>query len=165
MRETIQELCVLSVFCGAALRLAPEGAVRRVTSVLCTAVLLLCVLGGIRALDFDSYALEQGILREQEQRFRIAAEESRQRLDRLVIEQELQTYIQNKAEQRGLRILELETGLTWRTEGLWIPHALSVSYAGPHEQAERLAEELEAELGVPRERQRWSEYGADQEQP
>lgn len=165
MREAIRELCVLSVFCGASLRLAPEGPVRRVLSVLCTAVLLLCVLGGVMALDFDSYALEQGALREQEQRFRLSAEENRQRLDRLVIEQELNSYIQNKAEQRGLRVPQLETELIWRTEGLWVPHALSASYVGSAEQAERLAEELEAELGVPRERQRWSEYGADQEQP
>ena len=165
MRETIRELCILSIFCGAALRLAPEGPVRRVTAVLCTAVLLLCVLGGVKALDLDSYALTQNTLREQEQRFLSRAEDSRQRLDRLVIEQELQTYIQSKAEQSGLRILQLETELTWRTEGLWVPYALSLRYSGPSQQAERLAEELEAELGIPRERQRWSEDGADQKQP
>ena len=54
MNQALRELCLMAVFCGAALRLAPEGAVRRVMNVLVTAVLLICLLGIFDGFDADT---------------------------------------------------------------------------------------------------------------
>ena len=102
MMQPLNGFCVLAVFCGAALRLAPEGTVRRVMSVLVSAILLLQLFAGIGLEDLESIPADLGRIREAEQRFRQESGELRERLDRLVIEEEIRTYIQNKAEQKLL---------------------------------------------------------------
>ena len=57
MHGVIREVCALSVFCGLAMSIMPEGSVKRVAGVLCTAALLITVLTPLRDFDMDSYAL------------------------------------------------------------------------------------------------------------
>ena len=157
MKEAIRSFCILAVFCGAALQLTPEGSVRRILQVLVTAILLIQLLSGIRSLDRDLLGREIGRLRENEQRFRLEAQDVRERMDRLVIEEELRTYIQNKAGQKGLTLTDIQMELHWETEGCWIPTGLTLRGSGNGDAVSELIAELEAELGVPRERQRWIE--------
>ena len=155
MSEWVRSFCVLAAFCGAALRLAPEGGVRRILSVLISAVLLTHAFQA--TLPADTQALEQGIglLREREQRLLSESSDYVRRLDRLVIEEELRSYIQNKAGQKGLHVREIALELRWQTEGFWLPVALTLYGSGEREAAAELRRELEAELGIPGERQRW----------
>ena len=155
MMQPLNGFCVLAVFCGAALRLAPEGTVRRVMSVLVSAILLLQLFTGIGLEDLESIPADLGRIREAEQRFRQESGELRERLDRLVIEEELRTYIQNKAEQHGVQISEVELELRWQTEGYWLPWSLKVVAGGTERDFAPLLRELSAELGLPEERLRW----------
>lgn len=155
MREALHGFCVLAVFCGAALRLTPEGSVKRVMSVLVSAVLLLQIFSGLGLRDAAKIAEEIGRFREAEQRYQLDSEQVRQRLDRLVIEEELKTYIQNKAGQRGLTITDVEPELHWQTDGYWLPRALTIRGSGSETAASVLLRELGAELGIEQERLRW----------
>ena len=62
MYEGIRELCAVSLLCGAALSILPEGGVKRVAEILCTASLILTVISPIRELDLDVLALENARL-------------------------------------------------------------------------------------------------------
>ena len=81
------------------------------------------------------------------------------RIFRLVIEEEIRTYIRDKAEASGLEIVSAEPSLRWSTEGLWIPDSVSILFAGTDSAKTALAKRLEAELGIPLERQQWNENG------
>ncbi len=155
MIETVHRFCVLAVFCGTALRLAPEGTVRRLLSVLVTAVLLHSVFHCFGFSRDD--ILIKGIagLREYEKRFSEKETDVRDRMDRMVIEQELCTYILNKAAQEKLGLRSVSVELRWQTDGYWLPWSLRMSGVGGGTLRAAFQRELEAELGVPLERQQW----------
>ena len=54
----IRQLCALSILCGAALSITPEGAVKRVMSVVCSVVLITAVAQNITRFDFADYSLQ-----------------------------------------------------------------------------------------------------------
>ena len=66
IQESIRQLCAVSIFCGAAINITPEGGVRRIMQLLCTAALTIAILSPIKEIDFDIYALETARLREAE---------------------------------------------------------------------------------------------------
>lgn len=154
MREALRTLCVLAVFCGAALRLAPEGGAKRVLQVLVSALLLSELLSGVLALPADfapdlarAQELERGLLQ--------SAGETKERMNRLVIEEELRSYIQNKAAGLGVSLSAIELSLRWETEGLWLPEAVTLSGRGEEAAVSRLLGELGAELGISRDNLEW----------
>ncbi len=154
MRDALRTLCVLAVFCGAALRLAPEGGVKRVMQVLISALLLGELLSGLLSLPTD-LALDTARLRENENRLLQTAADSRERMNRLVIEEELRTYIQNKAAGLGVSLTAVELSLRWETDGLWLPDSITLRGTGDESAVSRLLGELGAELGIERGKLKW----------
>ena len=157
MTASIRDFCILAIFCGAALRLAPEGSIKRIMSVLVTAALLLQLFASLGLRDLDALADDLGRMRESEQRFSQETDALRQRLDRLVIEDELRTYILNKATQQGIDISEIELELHWQTEGYWLPRAVTLHGPVSEREAAALTCMLCAELGIKAENVRWIE--------
>lgn len=155
MSRTLREFCVLAVFCGAALRLAPEGGVRRVMKVLVTAVLLISLLGSVKGLDGAALLRETARVHESELRLRQRADDARRRLDRLVIEEELTEYILNKAGEKGVRILDTKLSLRWDSSGFWLPESAEIRGSGPTDAILGLLGELRAELGLQEDRLNW----------
>lgn len=154
MREALRTLCVLAVFCGAALRLTPEGGVKRVMQVLVSALLLGELLSGLLSLPSD-LALDTARIREEENRLLLSSADARERMNRLVIEEELRTYIQNKAAGLGVSLSAAELTLRFETEGLWLPEAVTLRGTGEDTAIARLLGELGAELGVERDKLQW----------
>lgn len=157
METFIRQLCALSIFCGAALSLAPEGGARRAMSFVCSVVLLSFVLGGVDRLDWDAYALETTLLRERERSFLEAFDEARDELDRRVIEGECRDYVMEQARLLGLPLTDCAVTLEWSMEGVWLPHAVKLRGPGDTPEAYRLSRILETELGIPESRQEWIE--------
>ena len=52
--QSIRQLCALSLLCGAALSILPEGGVKRVAEVVCTASLIVALVNPLKALDMES---------------------------------------------------------------------------------------------------------------
>ena len=157
MTEALHRFCVSAVFCGAALRIAPEGTVRRILSVLVSAVLLGSIFSFFGGMQTGGVLDRFAGIQEYERRFSQNAEDQKQRMDRIVIEQELRTYILNKAEQRGITIRSMSIEMRWQTEGYWLPSSLRMTGSGDTRERAAFQRELEAELGIPEERQQWVE--------
>lgn len=160
MEKSIRVLCVLSVFCALVLDLSPEGKEKRVMRFACSIVLLAAVLRCFQAPDWEFYTLEAAQLREREQRFLQNAGEMEQQLRRSVIEEAYGTYIRNKAEQMKIDLADAAVTAQWSMEGLWVPHSAVLRGGASEQERNRLSALLEAELGIPRERQRWISDGA-----
>lgn len=155
MHGVIREVCALSVFCGLAMSIMPEGSVKRVAGVLCTAALLITVLTPLRDFDMDSYALLLAKYKEEETALTARGEEINERLNRLVIEQEYEAYIMDKAAEKNVAVKEAEVEAQWSTEGLWVPYTAEISSDAPPSQRAMLTEAIKTDLGIPEERITW----------
>jgi len=155
MYPGIRQLCALSLICGAAMSMTPEGGVKRVAELVCMASLVLAVLSPVRELDFETYAMETARLHEMEAALTQEAHQAEQRLNRLVIEQEYETYILDKAEELGIENVQAEIQVQWSLEGFWTPYAVIFKSSCTQEEKERLSRSIEQSLGIPYERQQW----------
>ncbi len=156
MYQGIRELCAVSLLCGAALSILPEGGVKRVAEILCTASLILAVISPLKELDMDSYALESARLHELESALAQQGQEAGDRLNRLVIEQEYKAYILDKAKELDIDLSSAEVEVQWSMEGFWMPWGAELSSGCSEEDRQRLSRLLESDLGIPYERQRWN---------
>lgn len=153
----IRQLCAMSLLCGAALTLTPQGGAKRVTEILCTAVLVLTVLSPLKELDIDAYALSNAKYRETEAELFRKGEDAGERLNRLVIEREYESYIMDKGKNLGLTITKVKIQAEWSLDGLWIPYGAEVYVQGNSTAKDELGRILREDLGIPFERQQWYE--------
>ena len=159
MQEGVRQLCALSVLCGVALYLAPEGAVKRISSIGCTVILLLSLVNAVSELSLIDYAVELAKYRELSEELSQQADNIQDRLNRTVIEQECGTYILDKAAELGIEDLQVTVTARWDMEGVWVPYKASLRSDCGAEERNRLSERIQAELGIAKEDQEWSGYG------
>lgn len=128
---------------------------RRVTK-LAGGVALTCLLfSPLVTFEYDAYA---AALRDYHVSVSTdgAVSDSSERLQRTVIESEMRTYILDKAVQCGAALDDAQVTLQWSTDGYWYPQSVRLVTTGPAAENSRLAQIIEADLGIPRARQEWS---------
>ncbi len=118
MREGLRQLCVLAICSGVLLSLTPEGGAKRVLQVLVSAALLVTVFRTLGCLDNTALAPELARYRELERSLSARGSEARDKLNRLVIEQEYREYIESRAAARGSDRAEGRSEVRGRAEGL-----------------------------------------------
>ena len=154
--SAIRQLCLLSVLCGVAMSLAPEGSVKRILSIACSVVLISAVVQPLAGLDLSTYALELAKNSERKAAFLENSADINDRLNRLVIQQECQTYILDKAGEMGLSLSRVTVLAQWNSAGLWVPYSAELTGTENEAEQRRLGAVIEAELGIPEERQQWN---------
>lgn len=162
MPELLKKMIALSVMTGALMHVCPEGGVKRVASVLCTAVLSLAVLSHLGGMDRELYTLENAKLGTSESRIEQNGAAAGQELNRRYLQEEYTDYIVQQAGILGISELSADVQMQRSLDGLWLPYAAELS--GPLEpwQREALEKVLDENLGIPPERQVWNEYGAEE---
>lgn len=156
MYGVLREICALSILCGVAVSITPEGGAKRVIGILSSAILIIAIITPLKDFDFENYALELARYREQEAELTAKGEEINERLNRLVIEKECQAYIMDKAIEIGFEVKEAKVTLQWSTEGVWVPYSAEISGEATPEERLRLGESIKAGLGIPPERVVWA---------
>ena len=156
MMNGIRQICFLSVLCGVSMTVIPEGQVKRITSLACACVLILAALNMVRGMDYELYAHELSQQRENTEKFLNDTENLKDRLNRLVIEEECETYILDKAGQMGIRLASAAVRARWSMDGFWVPWELTLEGTVQPNERNALAEVIQAELGIPEARQYWS---------
>lgn len=159
MSGLIKQLCVLGIFFGAALSLAPEGGSKRIMELTCTAALVLTLALPLKSIDFDTYSLELAKYRDMEAQLAQNGGEASDRLNRLVIENEYETYILDKAKELGATALAVDVAVRWSLDGLWVPDSVTLDGICTTAQRQRLADIIETELGIPADSQEWGSDG------
>ena len=144
-------------FAGAILLAAlPKGTPRRVAAMLCGLLMLLLALTPLAELDYDSLAEAISRLELEKEEARTGIEIQNQELVASIISGRVQTYILDKAAQCGAALDDAQVTLQWSTDGYWYPQSVRLVTSGPAAENSRLAQIIEADLGVPRTRQEWS---------
>lgn len=155
MSGAIREICALSILCGAAMSIMPEGGVKRVTGILTAAVLLTAILAPLKSMDLESYALIAAHYREREAELTAQGEEINERLNRAVIERECETYIMDKANELDIDIREADVEVQWSMDGVWLPYSACITGQSAPAQETALEDAVTAGLGIPGERVTW----------
>ena len=151
----VRQLCLLSVFCGAAMSLCPKGSIKQVLAIGCAAVLTLSLMNAWRESDLSAYTLELARYAERKEEFLTDSKERTERLNRLVIEEQYGAYIMAKAREYGLEIQSVQVQVQWSMEGFWMPWSVRVSCTGDELSRQKLRDSLVTDLGIPVERQAW----------
>ena len=156
MTEALRQLCGLSLFCGIALGLMPEGGVKKAASIACTVVLVMTVLLPLGTLDVSQYSLELAKYREMGEHLEERGDAVRDSMRRTVIEQECEAYIMDKAEAMGITVDTVKVRAFWNSEGVWVPESAEIRSACTERERKRLSDVICADLGIPAEKQEWS---------
>ena len=149
----IRALVGAAVFCALATALCPEGRPKRVLRAACGVVMAAALLSPVAALDTEALPKAMARYSEAARRQAESAAESADRLNRTIIESECEAYILDKAAQLGLDGLWAEVTARWSDEGFWYPWEARLGR--PESGRAELERLIEAELGIPAERQSW----------
>lgn len=154
MKEWLQAIVAASVISSAALILTPPGRVRWVTRMACGILCSLAVISPVLQLDMEALSVNIASYEKEAQSVTENAREEAKILERTYIEQECAAYILSKAEENGVPLGPVEVSARWDDgEGVWYPWSAELE----GEYSPRLSVLLEATLGIPSERQIWSD--------
>jgi len=156
IRTWILGLTGAAVITGLALSLTPKSRVRSVMRLVCGAVMIIALIKPVLEFDFETYSVGLAQYRADMDRITAAARETSDRLQRTIIEEECSAYILDKARILGLDCTVAAVTVKWGDEGYWYPYEAHLQIKGPDQQKNNLAGLIEAELGIPRGRQYWS---------
>ncbi|MEE0062850.1 MAG: hypothetical protein UET87_05865, partial [Oscillospiraceae bacterium] len=106
-------------------------------------------------LDYDALSEAISRLELEKEEARTGIEIRNQELVARIISGRVQAYILDKAAQCGVSLADAQVTLHWSTDGYWYPYAVRLVTSGAAENS-RLAQTIEADLGIPRARQEWS---------
>ena len=138
------------------LALIPKGTSKKAAAVLCGLVMLLLALTPLAQLDYDALSEAISRLELEKEEARTGIEIRNQELVARIISGRVQAYILDKAAQCGAVLDDAQVTLQWSTDGYWYPQSVRLVTSGPAAENSRLAQIIEADLGVPRTRQEWS---------
>lgn len=136
---------------------ASGGSMKHVLKLISGVAMAAALLSPLLKFDFCAYAASLQLYSDSVAWDSSAVEESENRLNRTIIESECSAYILDKAAQLGVPLTDAHITVQWSTDGVWYPYAVTLTHPGDAEQRAVLAGIIEADLGIPSERQEWRE--------
>lgn len=154
LHDWICSLTAASAAAAAARLLCPEGGVKKVTEVLCGVMLAAVLASPLLRADIPTLALSMAEYRRTAAELTEGAEAAEKQLLREHIEDQCAAYILREAHTLGAEELRVTVRTKWRDEN-WVPYEARVEGVLSAEVKNALGAYMEAELGIPRERQSW----------
>ena len=152
MRQWIIGIAAASLLSSIALTLTPAGRVRQVTKFACGLMCALALAAPVVRLDMDALAAGLAAYEQQARQTTEQSEEETRMLNRTYIEEQYAAYILGKAAEADISVDGVTVSARWdENDLLWYPWQATVEA----EYSEKLSGLMEAELGIPRERQNW----------
>ena len=154
--EWVRAIAGAALICAAATALTPKGKVKNVLKLICGIVLITAMINPVIKQDFPSMSMDISKYRKDADEIIGSAEEKQNNLSRTIIENELEAYILDKAQSLNVELASVEVSAKWGDEGCWYPYEVNITANIPQMEQNLLSNSIEAELGVPKERQYWS---------
>ena len=165
MRESLENwvraLAAAGLFTGAVLTLAPGGRLGKTLRLICALLLTAVLLSPLGRLDYTAYAQELSRQRLQGADLSGRGESEALRLLGSIIQERTEAYILDKAAELKVPAVMARVTLV-PGEEVPYPWSAELWVEGSSQGDPALAEVLEGELGIPRERQVWHAYSRDE---
>lgn len=155
LKDWMFSLAGAAIVCSMASALAPEGRWRKITSLVCGMVMIIALISPVKSFSISTYGAELSKYRDAAGKAAEKSEEIGSRLNRTYIEDECEAYILDKAKSLGAHLTAQVTA-RWDTGGFWYPYEAKLVSDCSAEDRSRISGIMEAELGIPAERQYWS---------
>ena len=154
--DWICSLTAASAVAAIAKQLTPDGSVKKVTEVLCGVMLAAVLAYPLAWADLTVLAESLAEYRRTAAELTLDASAAEKQLLREYIEEQCAAYILREAHNLGLEELRVTVRTKWRDEN-WVPYEARVEGTLSAVNRSVLSAYMEAELGIPRERQSWFE--------
>ena len=154
MKQWLLGIVYAAVISSAALTVVPTGRVKNVTRLCCGLLCALAMVGPVLELDMEKLSVSIAAYEQAAQSVVENAQEEAKTMERTYIEEKCAAYILGKATEAGAAVSGAAVTARWDAEaGVWYPWAVSVEGA----YSASLAKAMEADLGIPAQRQTWEE--------
>lgn len=154
LREWITSVVMVTLLLSVTQTLLPEGGVRKLASFTGGLILLVALTRPLLGTELERLELDLEPYRQAVQERQTELRESGEKELSELIARETAAYIWDKAEELGLRVA---VRVTVEPDENGVPVPAAVEVTGPP--SEELADYLERELGISRERQDWKDEG------
>lgn len=153
----ICQLTGAALISAAAISITPEGAVKRVVKLICGFVSVMVLLSIGTELDIDRYVRSVEEYRADADELASEAYSEAENMKRAIIEERSAAYILDKAEKTGVIGASVTVEARQGEDGCWYPWSAEIYAAASDRQRRGIVRYAEEELGIPEERQKWSE--------
>jgi stage III sporulation protein AF len=145
---------ITSITCAAMLAAVlqaflPQNGVGRVGRLAGGLVLLIATVQPLVSLDYDSLVRDWADISQTEVADTASLEQTNQEALKIIIEQQTEAYILDKAEDLGITC-QVDVSYDWADDGTVFLSEVHVVSEASQEELEQLASLIETELGVPR---------------
>ena len=154
--QWIMGLAASALITGLALGVTPRGTVRNILKLVCGAVMIIALVAPALRFDLTLFSVNAERFREELRSVQDNVSETGERLTRNIIEKECAAYILDKAQGLGLRVESVSVTAKWGDEEVFYPYEARIEARLDDEQKGALSRAIEAELGIPPERQYWN---------
>lgn len=154
LREWITSVVMVTLLLSVTQTLLPEGGVRKLASFTGGLILLVALTRPLLGTELERLELDLESYRQAVQERQTELRESGEKELSELIAQRTAAYIWDKAEELGLQVA---VRVTVEPDENGVPVPAAVEVTGPP--SEELADYLERELGISRERQDWKDEG------
>ena len=148
--------------CGAALlgaladAVVPKSSVKNVVSFVCSIVMIFAVVSPIVKIDFSAYSGYIVAQKKSAGEYSKKIEETNARLTKAIIEEDAAAYILDKAHELGIDNAEFKINARLDEESQWYLYSAEITGEIESDKENELGSLIEANLGIPKERQAWS---------
>jgi len=160
MTELVQNwvmgICGVSLITGIVMSATPAGRVKRVLCLVCGMAMIVTLISPVIAFDYDSFSQflvdgNYGI-----DSYGIILDEENERLTRVIIQEDVSAYILDKARFMGIDELSVTINTELTEDGNWYPYEAWIEGGCTDSEMSELSDYIEADFGIPPERQYWS---------
>lgn len=156
MSECIREMCFLAILFGVILDITPEGNVKKVSGIVCSAALIMTLFSAVKSIELPEYGFDSAYYRQLGDSLAAHAENSSEQLGGLVIQNKCEEYIMDKAAHLGIAEIIVEVAVYPNDNDEWLPERVTLAALCSDDAREQLSNIIEAELGITKGNQIWS---------
>jgi hypothetical protein len=131
-----------------AIKLSPDGPVRRAVRLACGLLMAATLLAPIVDFDFETFSSSLAAMRERPDELHERMLRENERLTALIIEQRCAAYIVDKSERVGIADMRAEVSAQWSADGYWRPVEARLTADADMARRAEINRYVESELGI-----------------
>lgn len=159
--DWIRSIAATALIASIAIALTPKGKVQRVLKVICGLLLIIVIISPLTGEATKNISLDLAEYRSKADDIASLAEKKDMNLSRGIIEREFEEYILDKASEIGVFLESVDVTANWSENAYWYPSEVTLVGELTTGDRNRISIIIESELGIPEDRQNWSEYEGD----